>query len=108
MGSPSARLELEALLEQATPIPAEQTPADLITMNSTVVLVDARTKDRTSYTVVYPEDYEIPGSTHVLEPLGQSVLGRREGAPVEVPETGEHFRIASLLYQPEAAGNVAQ
>jgi regulator of nucleoside diphosphate kinase len=95
-------------LEEAVSIPAERTPGELVTMNSTVRLVDLETGEHQLCTLVYPDDRDVVrNSVGVLQRLGLRLLGRRVGDIVEVQD-GNRFkklRIESLLYQPEAAGD---
>jgi regulator of nucleoside diphosphate kinase len=107
-GNPHSRWELEASIEDATSVPAERIPAQLVTMNSTIVLVDLESGERMNCTLVYPDDRElIRNSIGVLQPLGRSLLGRSVGEVIEVKERGRvgRYRIESMLYQPEAAGD---
>jgi regulator of nucleoside diphosphate kinase len=107
-GNPHSRWELEARIEDATSVPAEQVPAQVVTMNSTIVLVDLESGERLSCTLVYPEDREfIRNSVGVLQPLGRCLLGQSVGAVIEVQECGRmrRFRVESMVYQPEAAGD---
>jgi regulator of nucleoside diphosphate kinase len=106
-GSPQSRLALEASLEEAKAIPAQRAPRSLVTMNSTIRLVDLESGDRKVRTLVYPEDCDlIPQSIGVLQPLGRRILGRRKGDVVQAIDGNKRrrFRIESIEYQPEAAG----
>jgi regulator of nucleoside diphosphate kinase len=106
-GNPHSRAELEARIEDATSVPAERASAQLVTMNSTIVIVDLETKERARCTLVYPEDRDfIRNSVGVLQPLGRSLLGRSVGEVIEVQEQGRvsRFCVESMVYQPEAAG----
>jgi regulator of nucleoside diphosphate kinase len=108
LGNAYSRSELEMLMEDATAIGAEGAPPELVTMNSTVVLVDLNSGQRAECTLVYPEDRDlIANSVGVLQPLGRRILGRSAGEIVEVRESGhaKRFLIESVLYQPEAAGD---
>ena len=86
--------------------PAE-VPGDVITMNSRFDVVDRRTGERTSYTLVYPEDEALEkGKLCVLSPMGMALLGARVGDVVYwhgVNGPGS-AHVARMLYQPEAAG----
>lgn len=107
-GNSRSQFELETSLEEADTISAEFAPRELVTMNSTVGLVDAETGKRQLCTLVYPEDRDlVRNGVGVLQRLGLGLLGRRVGDVVKVrsgPRT-RTFRIDSLLYQPEAAGD---
>ena len=101
-----SRFELEAAVEEADVVRSELTPASLVTMNSTVTLVDLASGERSTTTLVYPEDRDlIPHSVGVLQELGRSLLGRTVGDTLELTESASPkcFRIAAIVYQPEAA-----
>jgi regulator of nucleoside diphosphate kinase len=106
-GNPRLRLNLEAKVEEAEAIPVTRAPRTLVTMNSTVVLVDVSSGARRTCTLVYPDDRDwIPHSVGVLQQSGQCILGRSVGDIVQLTEgaISRRFRIESILYQPEAAG----
>ena len=106
-GDARSRFDLERKVEEAEAILAAQTPRTLVTMNSTVVLVDVSAGERRTCTLVYPEDRDlIPHSVGVLQQPGQGILGRNLGDIVQLAEGTDtrQFRIESILYQPEAAG----
>jgi len=108
-GSPRRRYELETTLEEAATIPAELTPGELVTMNSTVGLVDLDSGEYQLSTLVYPDDRDlVRNSVGILQQLGLRLLGRRIGDIVEVQDSSRarRFRIDSLPYQPEAAGDI--
>jgi regulator of nucleoside diphosphate kinase len=105
-GSLHSRAELEARLEEADAIPVADTPPTLVTMNSTVLLADVRTGERSTCTLVYPEDRDlVPRSVGVFQ-SGQCLLGRSVGDIVEMPDQAKstRFKIESVIYQPETAG----
>jgi len=108
IGDARMRFNLEATLEEAPTIPADFTPRSLVTMNSTVMLVDLASSRQKMCTLVYPEDRDlVPSNVGVLQPLGQCLLGRHVGDVFDIREGKQirRFRIESLLYQPEAAGH---
>ena len=79
-------------------------------MNSTVRLLDPRTKEVDTYTLVYPEDANIAeGKLSVLAPIGTAILGYRVGDVVrwQVPSGMTRVRIEELVFQPERDGAVA-
>jgi regulator of nucleoside diphosphate kinase len=105
-GSRILRTDLEMSLEEATTIPAELTPRWLVTMNSTVVLMDLASGEHETCTLVYPEDRDlVPDGVSVLQGLGQCLLGRCIGDIFEIPDHRRirSFRIEALPFQPEAA-----
>jgi len=102
------RCDLETTLEEATTIPADFTPRELVTMNSTVGLVDLESGEHKFCTLVYPDDRElVRNSVGILQRLGLCLLGQCIGDIVEVQDGSRvrRLRIESLPYQPEAAGD---
>lgn len=99
---------LRAELERAVVVPAHAVPPDVVTMNSRVRLRDGR---RTwTMTLVFPDQADPEeGCISVLAPLGAALLGCRVGQRVEFRVPGGGARscdILSVLYQPEAAGDL--
>ncbi|MBV8617310.1 MAG: GreA/GreB family elongation factor [Curvibacter sp.] len=101
---------LAAVFDQADLVPTREVPPDVVTMLSRVVLQSADAPAQTQVlTVAYPADAQPErGVVSVLSPLGLALLGRRVGQQVgwSAPDgTLARWRIASLDYQPEAAGH---
>lgn len=99
--------QLERELNRAHVVDSAAIPANIITMNSSALVVDLETGEEMLLTLVYPEHAYIPeGRISVLAPVGMAMLGCRQGEVVtwEVPEGIRSLRIDSILYQPEAAG----
>jgi regulator of nucleoside diphosphate kinase len=99
---------LAAELDRAVVIGADEVPPDVVTMNSRVRLRDGR---RTwIMSLVFPENANPEeGSISVLAPLGAALLGCRVGQRVtfRVPRGAERScDVLSVLYQPEAAGDL--
>jgi regulator of nucleoside diphosphate kinase len=97
---------LENLLQSAMVVPQDAVPANIVTMNSTIKTYDLRTREEDEFTLVYPQDSDIlKGMVSILAPIGQAVLGTRQGTTLElrVPAGVRAFTIEKLLYQPEAA-----
>jgi regulator of nucleoside diphosphate kinase len=100
--------ELEMELDRAVVVPPKNIPADIITMNSTVRLLDLDTKENLTYTLVFPEQANInEGKISVLAPIGTAMIGYRVGDTFmwRVPDGERKFRVEAVLYQPEASGN---
>lgn len=100
--------ELETEIGRATVCPRSGIAPEVITMNSTVRVLDIRTRERSRFTIVYPQDADIlEGRMSVIAPLGLALLGRRTGEVVELLVHGgvRRFLIEKILYQPEAAGD---
>jgi regulator of nucleoside diphosphate kinase len=103
------KLKLE--LERAKIVEPQEVPPTVVTMNSTVSLVDVETGEEETYTLVFPEDADISqGKISVLAPIGTAMLGYEIGDVFEweVPAGRRRLRIEKILYQPEASGNFDQ
>ncbi|MCA9215123.1 MAG: nucleoside diphosphate kinase regulator [Planctomycetales bacterium] len=101
---------LRGELNVAKIVEPDEIPADVVTMNSTVRLLDPRTKEVDTYTLVYPEDANIAeGKLSVLAPIGTAILGYRVGDVVrwQVPSGITRVCIDELVFQPERDGAVA-
>lgn len=78
----------------------------VITMNSTVLVEDVKTKSQYIYTIVYPEESNTDeNKISILAPIGTALLGYSVGDIIEweVPAGKRKLRIKKILYQPEAA-----
>jgi regulator of nucleoside diphosphate kinase len=99
--------ELELELERADTVDPRNVPADVVTMNSTVDLVDLDTRDRRTLTVVFPGTADAAsGRVSILAPVGLALLGARQGAQVECPTPNGTRRVVveRISFQPEANG----
>ena len=99
---------LQAELERAHVVRPEAVPADVITMNSTVILLDVDTQQEETYTLVFPDRADATcGRISVLAPIGMAMMGCRVGDTFEwpVPDGLRHLLVKEILYQPEAAGD---
>jgi regulator of nucleoside diphosphate kinase len=104
---PSSLSELERELERAIVVKPEDVPANVVTMNSRVEVLDLDTDERRCLTLVFPAMAGIEaGRVSVLAPLGTALLGSREGSSVAwtTPRGVRRLRVEQVLYQPEAAG----
>ncbi len=108
MPEPQGAAELEALLDTAAIVPSSSIEPQVVTMNSTVVLESRPSGERTTLTLVYPQDADPDQSrVSVLSPVGRALIGARAGDLIRVfvPSHGERvFVVAELTYQPEAHG----
>ncbi len=107
----SSRQDLRDLseeLERAAIVSSDEIPADVVTMNSKVVLRDVDTSELMTVSLVFPNDADAAsGAVSVLAPVGTAILGYREGDTVEwpVPAGKRRIYIEEVVYQPEAAGD---
>ena len=100
--------QLRGELDRAQIVTSQEIPADVITMNSKVVLVDLESGEEETYTLVYPENANTAeGKISILAPIGTAMLGYRVGDIFEwqVPAGTRRLKIEKILYQPEAAGD---
>jgi regulator of nucleoside diphosphate kinase len=99
---------LAAELERSVIMPSDEVPPDVITMNSRVRLRDGR--QTWTMTLVFPENADPEdGRVSVMAPLGAAILGCRVGQRVSFRVPNGQTRsceILSILYQPEAAGEL--
>jgi regulator of nucleoside diphosphate kinase len=99
---------LRGELHRAQIVTPQEIPADTITMNSKVALLDLDTREEEVYTLVYPEHADsAEGKISILAPIGTAMLGYRVGDVFEwdVPAGKRRLKVDRLLYQPEAAGD---
>ena len=100
--------DLRTELDRAVVVEPERIPPDVITMNSTVSLVDVDSAEEEEFTLVFPKDADADsGRISVMAPLGTAMLGYRVGDVFEwdVPMGRKRWRVAKVIYQPEAAGD---
>jgi regulator of nucleoside diphosphate kinase len=84
-------------------------PANVITMNSLVVLRNLDSGGRLTCRLAYPSEARLsPRNVSVTRPLGTAMLGKRVGQVIRWPggARDRRLRIQQVLYQPEAAGAV--
>ena len=99
---------LRAELERAEIVATQDISGDVITMNSTVALIDLDTREEETYTLVYPEQADTSqGRISILAPVGTAMLGYQVGDVFEwdVPAGKRRLKVAKILYQPEASGD---
>ena len=109
--SPWALLVLEQQLDNAQIVPSQQVPHDVVTMRSKVRVRVKNDQKPVEYTIEYPNDADTDeGSISILSPLATAVLGERSGEEVawNLAAGVSHYKIDSILYQPEAAGRFDQ
>lgn len=100
---------LENELERAQVVTSKEIPNGVITMNSMVRLKDLDTGEEMIYTLVYPADAELAeDKISIMAPVGTAILGYREGDVVKwkVPGGLVQLSVESILYQPEASGDL--
>ena len=98
---PSGAARLRHALARAKPTPAGKIPRSTVTMNSRVVCRDASGREHEVF-VVYPWDAR-DQRISVLSEQGIALLGASVGT--RLGDAGHAFTLASIPYQPEAAGD---
>ncbi|MDD4118331.1 MAG: nucleoside diphosphate kinase regulator [Kiritimatiellae bacterium] len=100
--------ELARELALAQAVDPKDVPADVVTMNSRVVLQDVESGERMEYTLVFPEKADIEnGRLSVVSPIGTAILGYAKGDTLSwhTPGGPRKLKILDIPYQPEAAGD---
>lgn len=98
--------QLKKELERAEIVHPQAMPPDVITMNSTAVLVDLENQERMQLTLRYPQDARAENQVSILAPIGCAMLGYRVGDEFEwqTPAGMVLMRVEQVIYQPEAVG----
>ena len=100
---------LHSRLRRARIVRPKRMPANVVTMNSLVVLRNLDSGDRLTCRLAYPyEARQSPRNVSVSRALGTAILGKRVGQVVRWPAgmRDRPMRIQQVLYQPEAAGDL--
>ena len=74
-------------------------PKDRVALGSKVDLYEPATKREVSYELVIPEEAELSkGLVSVSSPIGQALLGHREGnkVSIRIPAGNRHYKIVKL------------
>lgn len=100
--------ELAKELEKAEVVESTAIPANVITMNSVVLLKDLETGEERRFTLVFPRQANIEqNKVSILAPVGTAMIGCRIGHVIvlNAPAGQRKMRVEKILYQPEAAGD---
>ena len=100
--------QLASELDVADVVEATTVPADVVTMNSEVLVRDLDSEKEMTVTLVFPSEADLEqGKISILAPVGTALLGYRVGDTIEwkVPGRVRRLRVEKVLYQPEAAGD---
>ena len=100
--------ELARELAIAETVDSKAVPADVVTMNSRVVVKDVASGETSEYTLVFPEQADVAqGRLSVVSPIGTAILGYAKGDAItwQTPGGPRQIRIVDIPYQPEAAGD---
>lgn len=99
--------ELLWQLEESEAVHPEHIPEDVVTMNSTVRLINVNSMAENICTVVYPEDVDlVDNGISVLAPLGTRLIGCEVGDLIECEQQNDRgpWRVAEIVFQPERVG----
>lgn len=103
---------LHELLDGADLVPSTELPADVVSMNSEVEVLDPAVGRPQRLTLCYPAEADADrGRISVLSPVGLSLLGRPVGSRVQWRAGGGivgQLCIEALHYQPEASGDLTR
>lgn len=106
-----ARLNhLTRRLGELSKIDLSQIPADRVGFGSRVEVVDLRTKEKETYTLVFGDYIELDsGQISLASPLGQTLLGKAKGDNVvlQLPRGQRRLRITEVVTLPQMAGGDA-
>lgn len=99
---------LEDELDRAEVVEPHEVPADVVTMNSKVV-VEEETGEQHVVSLVWPgaANFEA-GRLSVLAPVGAALLGLRAGQSIDWPMPNgrrKRVRVVRVEWQPEASGD---
>jgi regulator of nucleoside diphosphate kinase len=92
--------DLHEEIDLAMVVEPEKVPADVVTMDSTVRVVDLETGDGNEYTLVSPAQADIGARrVSVTAPLGTALLGYRQGDHLiwSMPGGVRHLRIQKVV-----------
>jgi len=96
---------LDGLIGSALLLEATQTPANVVTIGSRIIVEDLSSGELKEIELVFPEESNpLAWKLSVLSVIGCAVLGRAVGDRVvmETDRGNLQLRIAALVYQPEA------
>lgn len=100
--------DLTKELGRARLVKPSDVPADVVTMNSVVEMLDLETGEELNVTLVFPPEADFEAQKiSVLAPIGVGMLGYRVGDQIEwpVPRGVRRLEVKAITYQPEAAGD---
>lgn len=96
-------------LDRAKVLPPEKMPPDVVTMNSIVKLDYLNSSKTMQIEIVYPRQADTTKrKISIFAPVATALLGYSKGdiVKLEVPGGLAELRIADIVYQPEAAGDL--
>lgn len=101
--------DLENKLGRLSQVESENTPPNLVTMNSELVFRDCVTDEVHELRLVYQLSPMFKNQVSVMSPLGTALLGARENSTVSYIGRDSLTRkiyVDKIKYQPEASGKL--
>ena len=95
---------LRRKLKHAFVVASDAVPADVVTMQCAVALLDEASGERRVVRLVYPEEADAAsGRVSAIEPLGANLFAARVGESIKLNDANgaRSLRIAEITYQPE-------
>ena len=103
-GQIEARLrQLEDRLARAQVIDPREQSGERVVFGATVVLVDVESEERITYTIVGEDEADVNhGLISVTSPVARAIMGREEGASVQVrvPKGMRELEIVEVRFEP--------
>jgi regulator of nucleoside diphosphate kinase len=100
-----AKLQIE--LEQAQIVEPHLIPADVVTLNTVVVVKFLSTGKEFTFRLVYPQDANAKQDrVSVFSPIGVALLGYQKGDIIQwnAPGGKINIQVKDIIFQPEKAG----
>jgi len=102
-GQIEARLrQLEDRLARAQIIDPREQSGERVTFGATVVLIDIESEERITYTIVGEDEADVSlGMISVTSPVARAIMGREEGASVQVrvPKGTRELEILEVRFE---------
>lgn len=95
-------------MDIAVIVNSKEIPAQVVTMNSTVIVKNLSFGSTAKLTLVYPDERSaLEYKVSVFSPLGAAILGYSQGDVIEWDGklASTKFLIEKIIYQPESAGD---
>jgi transcription elongation factor GreA len=106
-----ARLnQLTRRMGELSKVDLSDIPSDRVGFGSRVTVVDMRTRDEETYTLVFGDYIDIDsGQISMASPLGQTLLGKKKGETIslQLPRGERKLKIKSLVTLPEMVDDKA-
>lgn len=105
----SELVQLDAELDRATVLEPADMPANVVTMNSTVVFKFTDSEKTITKTLVYPSELKSGDDVSIFAPVGSALIGLSVGQQLSWPMPNNQTKtieIVDVVYQPERCGNL--